>query len=96
MKINKMKYSEIKKMIESIDYDLIKEYYANFGSNGLSILNAALNLGIVNDLGNQYEYVCQDEDIQEYKNEGMNHFDEDEEKDDWLESYNGWWFQLMF
>ena len=95
MKINKMKYSEIKELYKNVNQEIIREYYEDF-RDGLSILSAALNLGIVNDLGNMYEYVCEDKDIEEYKNESMEHFDSDEEKDDWLESYNGFCFQLMF
>jgi len=91
-----MKYSEIKEIIKNIDRDVINQYYDDFGSNGLSILNAALNLGIESDLGNMYEYLCRDEDIEEYKNEMMDNFDSDEEKDDWLLSYNGWCFKQMF
>ena len=91
-----MKYSEIKEVIKNIDRDVIEEYYNDFGSNGLSILSAALNLGIANDLGNMFVYLCRDEYIEEYKNEMMEHFDSDEEKDECLLSYNGWWFQEMF
>ena len=85
-----MKYSEIKKLYKNVDQEIIREYYEDFHGDGLSILSAD-NLGIVNDLGNMYEYVCEDKDIEEYKNEMMEHFDSDE-KDDWLESYNGLFF----
>ena len=34
-----------------------------------------------------YEYVCEDKDIEEYKNEMMHYFDSDEEKDDQVRSH---------
>jgi len=95
-----MKYSEIKELYKNVDQEIIREYYEDFRDNGLSILSAALNLGIENDLGGMYEYVCEDKDIEEYKNEIIDdHFDSEEEKDEWissyLQSYNGFWFQLV-
>ena len=52
-----MKYSEIKELYKNVDQEIIREYYEDFPGNGLSILSAALNLGIENDLGGMYEYV---------------------------------------
>jgi hypothetical protein len=90
-----MAYSKIKELYENIDSEVIREYYEDYSSAGLSILSAALHLGIDDELGNQYEYLCDDGSIDEHKEYEMEHMNE-EEKDDWLVSHNGWWFIQLF
>ena len=91
-----MSYSEIKELYKNIDAEVIRNYYDNYDENGLSILSAAFHLGIVDDLGNMFEFVCGDNDIEEHKSEFLDHMDQ-EFIDDCgiLQSHNGWWFQLV-